>query len=115
MGGSSRCRLSPPDGRRSGRCRRRLSRRFISFGNVGARHDFPVIPNRPRTYSRSQASYPISMLTEPMAFQFLETGPLVDAELELVTPDVQWVDQLLQACAHPRSASDPTAPTMTRS
>ena len=34
-------------------------------------------------------------------FRFLDPGPLVDAELELVTPDDRWVDPLLETLAHP--------------
>ncbi|HEY8750186.1 MAG TPA: GNAT family N-acetyltransferase [Tepidisphaeraceae bacterium] len=34
-------------------------------------------------------------------FQFLDPGPLIDGELELVPPDPQWFDDLLDACAHP--------------
>ena len=49
-----------------------------------------------------------------MAFHFLDPGPLVDGELELVAPDVRWVDPLLDACAYPSSASDPGAAAMTR-
>jgi RimJ/RimL family protein N-acetyltransferase len=49
-----------------------------------------------------------------MAFQFLQTGPLVDAELELVEPGIRWVDALLVACAHPASADDLGASTTTR-
>src|SRR5580700_5752851 len=36
-------------------------------------------------------------------FKFLETGPLVDDELELVTPSPAWVDAVLAACRHPTS------------
>src|SRR5262245_55391183 len=50
-----------------------------------------------------------------MAFRFLETGPLLDAELELVAPDARWVEPLLKACAHPESAGDPGATATTRS
>lgn len=34
-------------------------------------------------------------------FQFVDPGPLVDGELELVRPDPQWFDALLAACNHP--------------
>jgi tagatose 1,6-diphosphate aldolase len=36
-------------------------------------------------------------------FKFLDTGPLIDNELELVAPSVNWVDPLLAACRHPMS------------
>jgi predicted acetyltransferase len=49
-----------------------------------------------------------------MAFRFAQFGSLVDAELELIAPEVRWVDALLAACSHPLSASDPTAVAMTR-
>jgi predicted acetyltransferase len=37
------------------------------------------------------------------SFRFLETGPLIDAELELVQPSLRWVDAVLAACRHPLS------------
>lgn len=41
-------------------------------------------------------------------FCFLETGALVDEELELVRPGAQWVDQVLAASQHPLTkAADP--------
>src|SRR5947207_6718988 len=49
-----------------------------------------------------------------MGFTFLEPGPLVDAELELVAPDVRWVDPLMKSCAHPQCADDPAATSTTR-
>src|SRR5438876_157919 len=49
-----------------------------------------------------------------MSFPFLDPGPLVDHELELVAPDIKWVDDLLRACAHPLSQSDPGARAITR-
>src|SRR4051794_21240467 len=48
------------------------------------------------------------------AFRFIDPGPLIDGELELVTPDVKWVDALLAACSHPLSQNDPGAASMTR-
>ena len=49
-----------------------------------------------------------------MSFQFLDPGPLIDQELELVAPDFCWIDDLLAACAHPFSQSDPAATSITR-
>src|SRR4051794_7486157 len=34
-------------------------------------------------------------------FRFVDPGPLIDRELELVTPDERWVDGLLRTLAHP--------------
>jgi predicted acetyltransferase len=34
-------------------------------------------------------------------FRFLDPGRLVDGELELVTPDERWVDDLMETLAHP--------------
>jgi len=34
-------------------------------------------------------------------FRFLDPGPMVDRELELVHPDPQWFDDLLATCQHP--------------
>ena len=36
-----------------------------------------------------------------MSFQFIEPGPLVDGELELVPPNAIYVDDVLAACNHP--------------
>ena len=36
-----------------------------------------------------------------MRFTFLDPGPLVDGELELVVPEARWVDEVLASCAHP--------------
>ena len=54
------------------------------------------------------------MLIAVIAFRFIDPGPLIDEELELVAPESKWIDPLLQACAHPLSATDPTASAMTR-
>jgi RimJ/RimL family protein N-acetyltransferase len=37
-------------------------------------------------------------------FQFVDTGPLIDGELELIKPDPIWFDDVLDACAHPLTA-----------
>ena len=34
-------------------------------------------------------------------FQFLDIGPLIDGELELVPPRLDLIDEVLAACAHP--------------
>jgi predicted acetyltransferase len=36
-------------------------------------------------------------------FKFVDTGPLIDDELELVRPSLEWVDAVLAACQHPMS------------
>jgi predicted acetyltransferase len=38
-----------------------------------------------------------------MAFEFLDPGPMIDRELELVAPDTAWLDALLDTCHHPLS------------
>jgi tagatose 1,6-diphosphate aldolase len=35
------------------------------------------------------------------SFRFVDPGPLVDGELELVTPDERWIDALLRTLTHP--------------
>lgn len=40
-------------------------------------------------------------MSQTAEFQFIDPGPLVDADLELVTPDVRWIDEHLAACQHP--------------
>ena len=42
----------------------------------------------------------------PMSFRFLEPGPLVDGELELVPPGAALVDEVLAACSHPLTVRD---------
>lgn len=49
-----------------------------------------------------------------MAFRFLDPGPLVDGELELVAPDVRWIDAMLHAAAHPQSVADPSVGSTSR-
>jgi tagatose 1,6-diphosphate aldolase len=49
-----------------------------------------------------------------MGFRFLDPGPMIDGELELVAPEHRWVDALLTACSHPQSADDPGASATTR-
>jgi len=34
-------------------------------------------------------------------FHFVDPGPLIDGDLELVTPDDRWVDDVLNSCTHP--------------
>jgi tagatose 1,6-diphosphate aldolase len=46
-------------------------------------------------------------------FHFLDPGPLIDGELELVRPDPQWFDDLLAACAHPLTVRDAPAESKT--
>jgi predicted acetyltransferase len=51
-----------------------------------------------------------------MSFEFLDPGPLIDAELELVVPEHRWVGRVLQTCRHPRTAAvDPDQACTTRS
>ena len=38
-------------------------------------------------------------------FHFLDPGVLIDSELELVQPDPQYFDDLLETCAHPLTTS----------
>jgi tagatose 1,6-diphosphate aldolase len=44
-----------------------------------------------------------------MRFTFLDPGPLVDGELELVAPEARWIDEILASCAHPLTARDAPA------
>ncbi len=39
-------------------------------------------------------------------FQFIETGVLIDRELELVSPEERWIDDQLAACHHPWTVRD---------
>ncbi|MGF1634727.1 MAG: GNAT family N-acetyltransferase [Phycisphaerae bacterium] len=42
-------------------------------------------------------------------FQFLDPGPLVDRELQLVPPSYRWLDDMLFSCSHPLCHGDETA------
>jgi len=44
-----------------------------------------------------------------MSFRFLDHGQLIDNELELVSPDLRWADELLESAAHPMCGADPAA------
>lgn len=48
-------------------------------------------------------------------FQFLDPGPLIDAELQLVPPQERYVDDVLAATRHPLTlAMEPHEPRLTR-
>jgi tagatose 1,6-diphosphate aldolase len=50
-----------------------------------------------------------------MRFVFLDPGPLIDNELQLVAPDARWFDEVLAATAHPLTVKEaPHDATMTR-
>lgn len=49
-----------------------------------------------------------------MFFRFMEPGPLIDGELELVAPDERWVDPMLASASHPACAGDERAEHTTR-
>jgi tagatose 1,6-diphosphate aldolase len=50
-----------------------------------------------------------------MRFSFLDPGPLDDDELQLVTPDARWIDEILASCAHPQTVREaPADANMTR-
>ena len=57
-----------------------------------------------------------SSLSSPVGaapFQFLNPGPLVDDDLELVSPDEKWVDDVIAACQHPLTKRDAPAESNT--
>lgn len=39
-------------------------------------------------------------------FRFVDPGPLIDADLELIRPEARWVDEVLAACRHPQSLQE---------
>jgi RimJ/RimL family protein N-acetyltransferase len=48
-------------------------------------------------------------------FQFLDPGPLRDAELQLIAPAAEWVEQILAATSHPVTlAMEPDEPRLAR-
>jgi tagatose 1,6-diphosphate aldolase len=48
------------------------------------------------------------------SFCFLDPGPMVERELELVRPHEKWIDPILISCAHPLSHGDDRADRTTR-
>jgi predicted acetyltransferase len=42
-------------------------------------------------------------------FKFLDSGPMIDGELELVAPSHEWVDAVLAVCRHPMSLTQSPA------
>src|SRR4051794_18525321 len=57
---------------------------------------------------------PMPQISDHMAFRFLDPGPLIDRELELVAPSERWIDPVLQTCAHPTSVGDERCDLTTR-
>ena len=43
----------------------------------------------------------------PDPFRFIDPGPLIDGDLELVAPDAALIDDVLAACGHPPPAHEP--------
>lgn len=41
-------------------------------------------------------------------FRFIDHGPLVDRELELVAPADRWLEDMLKTLSHPRSVAEPS-------
>jgi tagatose 1,6-diphosphate aldolase len=41
-----------------------------------------------------------------MRFGFLDPGPLVDGQLQLVAPEPRWIDEVLRSCAHPETVRE---------
>jgi tagatose 1,6-diphosphate aldolase len=39
-------------------------------------------------------------------FAFLDPGPLLDGELELIPPEMRYVEEVLAACRHPRTLTE---------
>lgn len=42
-------------------------------------------------------------------FKFLDPGPMIDGELELIPPSLQWADAVLAVCRHPASVQNSPA------
>ena len=50
-----------------------------------------------------------------MPFTFVDPGPMVDGELQLVAPEMRWVDDVLAASTHPQTLREaPAEANMTR-
>jgi len=54
---------------------------------------------------RLPALFPFSR-PKPAGFAFLNPGPLVDGELELIAPSGEWIDAILTACRHPQTLTE---------
>jgi tagatose 1,6-diphosphate aldolase len=54
----------------------------------------------------------LGMKMWPLRFRFLDPGPLVDQDLQLIQPESRFIDDVLAACRHPKTLSD--APEMAR-
>ena len=44
-----------------------------------------------------------------MRFTFLDPGPLVDGDLQLVAPETRWIDDVLASCGHPQTVLEAPA------
>ena len=44
-----------------------------------------------------------------MRFTFLDPGPLLDNDLELVPPETRWIDEVLRSSSHPQTIRDAPA------
>ena len=44
-----------------------------------------------------------------MRFTFLDPGPLVDGDLQLVAPEARWIDEVLRSSNHPHTVRDAPA------
>lgn len=44
-----------------------------------------------------------------MRFVFLDPGPLIDSELQLIPPEARHIDDVLRACSHPLTQKDAPA------
>ena len=50
-----------------------------------------------------------------MPFVFLDPGPLVDGDLQLIAPDARWIDEHLRSAAHPQTVrNEPAEAKLTR-
>ena len=50
-----------------------------------------------------------------MRFVFLDPGPLIDNELQLIPPEARWIDDVLRAASHPMTLRDaPAEASLTR-
>jgi tagatose 1,6-diphosphate aldolase len=56
---------------------------------------------------------PSALAVGDTPFRFIDPCPLVDGELELVTPDERWVDDVVSACQHPQTRRDAPAESHT--
>ena len=59
--------------------------------------------------TRAEEGRPVVVMIEPDRFHFLDPGPLIDGDLELVPPHARWVGDILAICEDGRTVREDPA------